>query len=1017
MKRLLIVLAVMVAAVSCREEMTITREIKSSDEEQVELKFATKMVIERALWTKARNSVEVNEDEIKDVAIGIYDNNGRLVHADKVEGVFGGFTRPVKLNRFREYSCYVVTGYIAGKITFPEDEESLETLEIENTETGPDGEYDMTATLREFGPDRAGSVIRMLPEGLDRQDGAEDGVVTIPVESLWAKVSVTLDAEAIDKVRIGLSAGGSQCCGAPMGSRVFMPFAQAGGVNYSDRFARLPVETRTAGSGNMASEPFVFFVPENMLGDLLYGNDNPDDKTPVKVLEQKGRAEAQAAEKSAVTLTAPACADWGDTGTISFRFCLGDNTTSNFDIRRNTLYEVMVTATEDGYEIKDWKAQLDMTDSRSLSLCCLVRKDIHGRATIAEASFAEVKGGSIYLVPRYSVKEKDRTAENFDVSPGWHLTASCKEHLSSLGIDYSLTKKNIFMRRSDSSVQFSDDEEASEGTVYYGTAHVETDVLELIPRHGLQAGISFAVSVQTHDGRHSATAILHVKADGSVTVEWEHQPKYIAQQGRLRITSMTGSVSNVSFAVPERFRDCVEIDSGGDGCFVKVKRAGEVSVDYTGKDAFGTAVCTGSIPLTILPPVLRVGSSVCRLSADGTAVALSPAYYSAEGTRMSVSDSDADGYGDRFAPTLFNALLVPQLSLLPGEASPFLGCAGNQVYVVRLLSGSQSIAGILGHTFADALAFSAKDSPDIVPAKCSVMLKAPLGINSEEVKLGTIDNHVLTGLSTTHAGSIAISKGLSGKIPGVKFDVGASLSSITIPDSGDLAFKINADGSLTVSGKTDISSVSAGRKVLYAYCRNSRSGEVVSVPSGYIETYLHTKAVAVIDLNKSFPEVSTDITGTDVCPAFASLRDALANDRPAVKCSFFNGAFFSLGAGRWNYTDEFDSGGYQIKAPDQSGLLTVFTEANWPDMAKIGEVAYRIDVGSIEREARRYESLANFYAPGERPHLLLDFSGLATVKASPTKSGMFHYRYGQESDALGCSYYIIDQTTMVDWGL
>ena len=103
-----------------------------------------------------------------------------------------------------------------------------------------------------------------------------------------------------------------------------------------------------------------------MFGNLLEGNTDSDRKTPAAVRHIHGDAVADAVEKSAVTVSSPAYADWGDAGTLTFRFCLGDNTTTNFDIRRNTLYNVVLTATESGFAIKDWKAELDLTDRREL---------------------------------------------------------------------------------------------------------------------------------------------------------------------------------------------------------------------------------------------------------------------------------------------------------------------------------------------------------------------------------------------------------------------------------------------------------------------------------------------------------------------------------------------------------------------------------------------------------------------------------------------------------------------------
>ncbi|MBQ9184965.1 MAG: DUF4906 domain-containing protein [Bacteroidales bacterium] len=977
---------------SCSDEVTVDLRPGDDVEGTMELTFSSGIAVEENVWTKGRDAVLAEEEKIIGAALAIYDGNGVLVHQERVEGEFTGFTEAVRLNKERVYSCYVVTGYIAGVIEFPGSEDELASLTIENTSKNSGGEYDMTEVLRVYGPDRAGSTGKMTPERLDASDGTADGKVSVPISSLWAKVYVTFDASAVKRVEVGLESGGSQSCGAAMGSRIFAPFSEEGAVNVSDKFSILPVETRTSGGGGRsvsADTPFVFYVPENMLGNLLEGNSDADKKTPSSVRDRHGEAMGKAAERSAVEIISPACTDWGENGYITYRFCLGDNTTSNFDIRRNTKYNVVVTATENGFAIKDWKAFLDVPDGRSLSL-----QPVSPPEELPGAPYQEVNvTGDFYLIPSYVLSEEERTVDDFEKSPGWKLSESTLRQLEELDISYLLLPE----------LDFGD-----------GTASV---VLEFHPAHELSSGQAFPVTIETHDGMHSSTVTVQVKADGSVITEWERRPEYIAQQGVIRKAVVSGSVKKVRYSVPEEYKDYIEVDdSAGDGsCIVRTKKKGEAFVSYTGTTEQGAAVCTGKIPVQIKAPILLAGTTVCEVSPDGTASPLAPYYVTESGQVMTVAGSDGAGYGNSFAPSLYAALLSPRVSLQEGPATAYLGSSGNSVYVSRLNSGDQNIVSLFGKSWQDGIKVSAASAPDIVPVYCGLKIKSPIGHEGEDNKLGTIDNHVLTGHASVHSQGVAVNKGRTATLPGLKLEYGVSLSNLSIDDFEDISFTPKADGSLAVTGKSSYSALSVGRNIVNARVHNTRSGEWLSFPAGYLEVYLHTVPLATIDLDKMRPEVSTDIAGAGICPAFGSLRNALFEDEAAVRCNFANGSFYNLGKGYWNYLDEFDEMGNQFTAPNQSGMLTVFCDVNWPGMAKLGETAYTISIGSIEASYGKYSSLSSFLAWNEKAPLLMDYSGLTCLQKSPFNSGMYHYTYDSQTDAFGFSYYVIDYVSVPDW--
>ena len=996
---------------ACTDNLTPVPDPEKPDE--LELSFGYSSPVESEVWTKARQAVEVNSGTIVGAAVAIYDSNGTLVFQDKVSGAFTGFTKTARLNKERAYSCYMVTGYIAGKIAFPDSESALEGLEIENDSMNGSGQYDLTATLRDFGPDRAGSLPRMKPSMLDLADGASDGKVTVPLQSLWAKVEVEFDPSSLSYVDVSLSGDGVQKCGARYGSRVFRPFAPGGSISL-EKMAMLPMEKRTAEGGEPTGS-FCFYVPENMFGNLLPANASSDKKTPSEVEKEHGATVRQAVEQCSVELESTANADWGDQGLLTYRFCLGMNETSNFDIRRNTAYHVILTATAEGFAIKEWKASLELPDSRVLRLNAPERSEkTEGMgilpcfidSDIAEADF----NSGLYLIPDYFAMAQDFTRSTYGQTPGWDLTPQTKAMLSSYGIQWELVKRYVYVDNSHNRVFYSEEKPGNsfpfaDAYVYYDKRELPSDVLKLYSTDDIDTGTSIPITIQTHDGQHSATVTAQVVADGSVTIAWDKKAEFIAHQGKIKTTRKTGSVKSVRFSVKDEYSSIIEVVDAGNGtCTVKAKRAGDAAIEYTGINANGAQVCHGIFPFTVEAPVLHSGTSAVELSLDGTAVSLEPYYTDRYGNRLS------------FNSALYEELLAPGLAATESAAAAFLGCSGTSAFIAELTRGGASVSTVVGRSFADALEVRPKAAPDVNSAYCDVYVKPPLGRDPDAL-LGTIDNQMITGFKISHSGGIAVSGGVTATLPNLNLDLGASAGSISIQGTADLSFALTPSGAITVTGATNPTGFTAGRIPLNVSCSNSRCGGSVTIACGYLDVYLHTAPVAMINLDTFFPEVSADIAGKEQIDAFADLYTKLTKGYQAVRCNFGNGSFYSLGNGRWNHIDEFDDAGNQYTAPQQGGLMTEFIEKNWPSEYHFGEVAYTIHPGDLESDAGKYDSMEQFLSFNEHASLYFDFSRQSFLRQSPFVTSMYHFDFGSQTDSYGYSYYIIDLVSYPKWKL
>ncbi len=92
------------------------------------------------------------------------------------------------------------------------------------------------------------------------------------------------------------------------------------------------------------SDTVVLYVPENLQGTLLEGNDDPWKKDPMLW----GADSLLFGRLTYVSFTARLSSTLGYSGTVSYRFYLGENTLDNFDIWRNTARTVSFRPTPAG---------------------------------------------------------------------------------------------------------------------------------------------------------------------------------------------------------------------------------------------------------------------------------------------------------------------------------------------------------------------------------------------------------------------------------------------------------------------------------------------------------------------------------------------------------------------------------------------------------------------------------------------------------------------------------------------
>lgn len=201
----------------------------------------------------------------------------------------------------------------------------------------------------------------------------------IPVRRLLAKVTAHLSCDwngaTIQSVRV---------CNL---NRVLRPFGDA--VREED-WGQQEFQLGTGTS----SGSFVFYVPENRQG-TIGGIQSSLDKSPDRNATVRSKKDVLTYLETSVTSTASTYA-----GEIAYRSYLGGNTTTDFDIERNGLYDWTVVYHADRTQDQDWKRDgdifrvvvtADKTDAfvgETVHLTAICHRNDHGTETATDVTDA-----------------------------------------------------------------------------------------------------------------------------------------------------------------------------------------------------------------------------------------------------------------------------------------------------------------------------------------------------------------------------------------------------------------------------------------------------------------------------------------------------------------------------------------------------------------------------------------------------------------------------------------------------
>lgn len=356
-----------------------------------------------------------------------------------------------------------------------------------------------------------------------------DGKVSVPVslERLFAKIRVSVRKnDSFVNPANGSNAFYLRNMYVRNANTRLYPFGASFATDLSDMAAESDYQgsfgTYPEQSGNdlFTAE---FYVPENMMGTLLPGNDDPWEKTAENLVFGGNDFSRRCTymEIGAVS-TYPVKGIMGD---VKYKFFLGKDNVSNFDICRNSVYEITLIPDYDNIMRPSWKVDFTGSDMRTLAFTD-AREEIGG---IPSYYFLTGKKNRLYVL--------------YHRMAGTYASAQTEFHR--VDWDYGSDVAGLVEKGVASSVEYSVG--ASPGNNRLQRHIVEFDI-PVTAKTG-----TYSVSARTYDGCKKAVANIIVSdaVEWPMDLKWDIIPSYVGQYGILSIEDVPEDVLPVSYVKSE----------------------------------------------------------------------------------------------------------------------------------------------------------------------------------------------------------------------------------------------------------------------------------------------------------------------------------------------------------------------------------------------------------------------------------------------------------------------------------
>ena len=308
-------------------------------------------------------STKVSESEAEDIMISVY-CDGSLVETLDLQDSRDG---EMELDAGRYYSYYA-TANIA-RVTIPESESSMKSSRVNVTPMEPSGGIPM-ATSGGF---------TVTGDGTDIQ---------VIFKRLYSKILFSVDFDDVPGMEITSARIRQAATSVSL-------FTESAADDVADGDAASSADIRDLNDG----EAITFYLPENCQGVLLPSNDDSWDKIPDNI---SGEADICSYIEAECEFDGS-----GDLfGNVTYRFYLGQDAVSDFNVIRNTENSVTLKLSRDALTTPSWQVEPEVYADVPLFVLnkeSSVWYSSHGTTehlSIGHMTYWEkaVRGGNMYLV-------------------------------------------------------------------------------------------------------------------------------------------------------------------------------------------------------------------------------------------------------------------------------------------------------------------------------------------------------------------------------------------------------------------------------------------------------------------------------------------------------------------------------------------------------------------------------------------------------------------------------------------
>lgn len=264
----------------------------------------------------SRSSLAFDEGSLSDINIYVYEE-GRLYEDYYTEDIGSGIEMRLSVNR--DYSIYALAN--TGRLPAPEDETGLRSLVLDIGNLA----------------DLAGTGMPMAAEEHVRVDPMLD-VIRLVLVRLVSKVGFSIESDELH----GYTVNSIRLMQVPDDIAPFSGPSAASSVSDGD-YATVEDLERINSGGEV-----YFYMLENCQGILLPDNRDQWRKVPDNIPDKAGLC-------TYIEVNATFDGSGGLSGEVIYRFYLGQDNTSDFNVYRNTESSVTLSLTEGGLSEVSWR--------------------------------------------------------------------------------------------------------------------------------------------------------------------------------------------------------------------------------------------------------------------------------------------------------------------------------------------------------------------------------------------------------------------------------------------------------------------------------------------------------------------------------------------------------------------------------------------------------------------------------------------------------------------------------------